>query len=168
MGSGRAADPLAARWSFPLLKRLTGGAAQGELAATAVNAPMVPAEVLRELQPYVSLAEGLGRAAVQLVSTGGFTDIHITYATPRGDDLDTRLLRAMVIKGILEQITTATVNLVNADVLARARGLRIIESTVPAAGKVRGGVVLCRWLPGWPLCSCDLACIGSLSKALSA
>ena len=109
---------------------------QGELAATAVNAPMVPAEVLRELQPFVSLAEGLGRAAVQLVSSGGFTDVHITYASPRGDDLDTRLLRAMVIKGILEQSTTATVNLVNADILAKTRGLRIIESTVPAAGKV--------------------------------
>lgn len=32
---------------------------QGELAATAVNAPMVPAEVLAELQPFVALAQGL-------------------------------------------------------------------------------------------------------------
>lgn len=29
--------------------------------------------------------------------------------SPRGDDLDTRLLRAMVVKGMLEQITTSTV-----------------------------------------------------------
>ena len=57
---------------------------QGELAATAVNAPMVPAEVLAELQPFVALALGLGRAAVQLVGSHGFTDVHITYATPRG------------------------------------------------------------------------------------
>ena len=71
---------------------------QGKLAATAVNAPMVPAEVLAELQPFVALAQGLGRAAVQLVAEKGFTDINITYASPRGDDLDTRLLRAMVIK----------------------------------------------------------------------
>ena len=70
------------------------------------------------------------------MGTGGFTDVTITYATPRGDDLDTRLLRAMVIKGILEQITTATVNLVNADLLARNRGLRILESKVPSAGTV--------------------------------
>ncbi len=54
----------------------------------------------------------------------------------RGDDLDTRLLRAMVIKGILEQITTSTVNLVNADLLAKTRGLRIIESTVPSEGRL--------------------------------
>ena len=53
------------------------------------------------------------------------------------DDLDTRLLRAMVIKGILEQITTSTVNLVNADLLAKNRGLRIRETFVFAEGKVR-------------------------------
>lgn len=57
--------------------------AQGELAATAVNAPMVPAEVLAELQPFVSLSQGLGTAAVQLVADSGFTDIKITYASPR-------------------------------------------------------------------------------------
>ena len=47
-----------------------------------------------------------------------------------------RLLRAMVIKGMLESTTTSTVNLVNADLLAKERGLRIIESTVPDNGKV--------------------------------
>ena len=56
---------------------------QGELAATAVNAPMVPAEVLAELQPFVSLSQGLGTAAVQLVRDTGFTDIKITYCSPR-------------------------------------------------------------------------------------
>ena len=56
---------------------------QGELAATAVNAPMVPAEVLAELQPFVSLSQGLGTAAVQLVANSGFTDVRITYASPR-------------------------------------------------------------------------------------
>lgn len=96
---------------------------------------MVPAEVLKELQPFVTLSEGLGRAAVQLVGEGGITDITIEYASPRGDDLDTRLLRAMVIKGVLEQVTTANVNLVNADLLAKTRGLSIIEVTVPAEGK---------------------------------
>lgn len=42
----------------------------------------------------------------------------------------------MVIKGILEQITTSTVNLVNADLLAKNRGLRIRETSVFAEGKV--------------------------------
>jgi ACT domain/D-3-phosphoglycerate dehydrogenase intervening domain len=54
--------------------------------------------------------------------------------SPRGDDLDTRLLRANVIKGILEQITTANVNMVNADLLSEQRGLRIKETTVRGDG----------------------------------
>lgn len=85
---------------------------------------MVPLEVLRELQPYITLAEGLGRAAVSLVKDKGFTDISITYSSPRGDDLDTRLLRANILKGVLEGTTLARVNLVNADLLAKNRGLK--------------------------------------------
>lgn len=59
----------------------------------------------------------------------------------------------MVIKGILESITTANVNLVNADLLAKTRGLRIIESTVPSTGKVK------------PLFSSPLAPLESKDKA---
>jgi D-3-phosphoglycerate dehydrogenase / 2-oxoglutarate reductase len=110
------------------------GALRGELTSSVVNAPMVAPEVLRELQPFTSLANGLGRAAVQLVSAAGFTDVYVTYHSPRGDDLDTRLLRAMVVKGILEATTTATVNIVNADLLAKNRGLRIVETVVPSEG----------------------------------
>jgi hypothetical protein len=55
-------------------------------------------------------------------------DVEITYRSSRGGDLDTRLLRANVIKGILEEITTANVNMVNADLLAEQRGLRITET----------------------------------------
>jgi hypothetical protein len=65
----------------------------------------------------------------------GFTDIAITYSSPRGDDLDSRLLRAMVIKGILENNTTANVNLVNADLLAKNRGIRISEVTIRSDGR---------------------------------
>lgn len=72
---------------------------------------------------------------MSLVSDQGFSDINICYSSPRGDDLDTRLLRAMVIKGILEENTTARVNLVNADLLAKNRGLRISEVTVTSNGR---------------------------------
>lgn len=109
------------------------GALNGELASTAVNAPMVPAEVLAELQPFVTLASGLGKSVVQLVSSG-ISQVEITYSTPRGDDLDTRLLRAMVIKGILETTTASAINLVNADLKAKTYGLVIAEKTVPSVG----------------------------------
>ncbi|VVA99236.1 unnamed protein product [Arabis nemorensis] len=112
------------------------GALNGELASTAVNAPMVPAEVLAELKPYVVLAEQLGRLAVQLVAGGsGVKNMKVTYASARAtDDLDTRLLRAMITKGIIEPISDVYVNLVNADYTAKQRGLRISEERVALDG----------------------------------
>ncbi|KAI8549977.1 hypothetical protein RHMOL_Rhmol06G0067600 [Rhododendron molle] len=112
------------------------GALKGELAATAVNAPMVPAEVLAELAPFVLLAEKLGRLAVQLVAGGGgVQSVRITYASARGpDDLDTRLLRAMITKGLIEPISSVFVNLVNADFTAKQRGLKIAEERIVLDG----------------------------------
>ncbi|KAA8537795.1 hypothetical protein F0562_027625 [Nyssa sinensis] len=112
------------------------GALKGELAATAVNAPMVPAEVLSELAPFVVLAEKLGRLAVQLVAGGsGVQSVKVTYASARGpDDLDTRLLRAMITKGLIEPISSVFVNLVNADFTAKQRGLRITDERIVLDG----------------------------------
>jgi len=114
------------------------GALAGELSATAVNAPMVPAEVITELAPYVSLAERLGRLAVQLVSgAAGVKQGKVVYRSARAaDDLDTRLLRAMIIKGLIEPVSDAFINLVNADYVAKQRGLRISEERQPADGAV--------------------------------
>lgn len=108
------------------------GALRGELSATAVNAPMVPAEVLSELAPYVLLAEKLGRLAVQLVTGGkGVKSVKVVYGSARDpDDLDTRLLRAMITKGIIEPISNSFINLVNADFTAKQKGLRISEERV--------------------------------------
>ncbi|XP_072995172.1 D-3-phosphoglycerate dehydrogenase 1, chloroplastic-like [Typha latifolia] len=112
------------------------GALKGELAATAVNAPMVPAEVLSELKPYVVLAEKLGRLAVQLVAGGsGIKGVKVVYTSSRGsDDLDTRILRAMITKGIIEPISSVFINIVNADYTAKQRGLRIIEESISHDG----------------------------------
>ncbi|XP_043711894.1 D-3-phosphoglycerate dehydrogenase 1, chloroplastic-like [Telopea speciosissima] len=108
------------------------GALKGELAATAVNAPMVPAEVLSELAPFIVLAEKLSRLAVQLVAGGsGVKTVKVTYASARApDDLDTRVLRAMITKGLIEPISDVFVNLVNADFTAKQRGLRITEERI--------------------------------------
>ena len=91
------------------------GALKGELSATAVNAPMVSPEALSELAPYVALTEKLGRIAVQLVSGSGhqgIKDVKATYTSGRSDDLDTRLLRAMIVKGLVEPVSDTIVNIV--------------------------------------------------------
>lgn len=78
------------------------------------------------------LAEKLGRLAVQLVSGGsGIKSVKVLYKSARDpDDLDTRLLRAMITKGIIEPISASYVNLVNADFVAKQKGLRISEEKV--------------------------------------
>lgn len=78
------------------------------------------------------LAEKLGRLAVQLVTGGsGIQSIKIVYKTARDpDNLDTRLLRAMVTKGIIEPISNTIINLVNADFTAKQKGLRISEERI--------------------------------------
>nr|CAB3468616.1 unnamed protein product [Digitaria exilis] len=74
----------------------------------------------------------LGRLVVQLVSGGsGVKVVKVVYSSTRDpDDLDTRILRAMVTKGIVEPISSAFVNIVNADYVAKQRGLQIIEERI--------------------------------------
>ncbi|KAK7401876.1 hypothetical protein VNO78_13708 [Psophocarpus tetragonolobus] len=109
------------------------GALKGQLSATALNAPAVPPQVVSELAPYVVLAEKLGRVAVQLVSGGGsgIKAVKVVYRSGRSrDDLDTRLVRAMIIKGIIEPISNSVINLVNADFTAKGKGIHISEERV--------------------------------------
>ncbi|CAI0445729.1 unnamed protein product [Linum tenue] len=89
-----------------------------------------------KLKPYVILAEKLGRLAVQLVTGGsGVKSVKVTYASARApDDLDTRVLRAMITKGIIEPISSVFVNLVNADFTAKQRGVRITEERIVLDG----------------------------------
>lgn len=89
-------------------------------------------QVLTELKPFVELAEKLGRLAVQLVAGGsGVKDVKVTYASARApDDLDTRVLRSMITKGLIEPVSSVFVNLVNADFSAKQRGLRITEERI--------------------------------------
>lgn len=93
-------------------------------------------QVLTELKAYVVLAEKLGRLAVQLATGGsGVKSVKVTYASARApDDLDTRLLRAMITKGLIEPISSVFINLVNADYTAKQRGLRIAEERVVLDG----------------------------------
>lgn len=91
----------------------------------AVNAPSVPLEVLRTLQPWLAMGEKLGRLASQLVE-GRLAEIHLGY---RGEiaSLDCIPLTVAAVKGILDPIHDS-VNMVNAMAIARGRGVRVVES----------------------------------------
>jgi D-3-phosphoglycerate dehydrogenase / 2-oxoglutarate reductase len=106
---------------------LHGGAARA-----AVNAPLILPETLRQLQPWMALVEKLGRLYTQLHPG----PLHRAELTIEGElaQYDTRPLIAALVKGLLESVSEAHVNLVNAPVLARDWGLEITEtrSTAPS------------------------------------
>ncbi|MBP2670464.1 MAG: serA [candidate division NC10 bacterium] len=91
----------------------------------AVNAPSVPLETLRKLQPYLALGEKLGRLASQL-SEGRLAEIRLSF---QGDiaALDCAPLTAATVQGVLAPMHDH-VNMVNALPIAKTRGVRILES----------------------------------------
>ncbi|MBI2765478.1 MAG: phosphoglycerate dehydrogenase [Chloroflexi bacterium] len=97
----------------------------GRPARYAVNAPMLAPEVLKVIQPYMATAEILGSAATQLV-TGQLASIEIDYYGEIAEQ-DVTPLRASVIRGLLRPISEETVNMVNASLVAQARGWQITE-----------------------------------------
>lgn len=98
---------------------------QKGIVRNAVNAPSVPLEVLRTLQPYLTLGEKLGRLASQL-SEGRLAEIRLEY---RGEiaSLNCIPLTVATVKGILDPIHDR-VNMVNAMPIAKGRGVRVVEN----------------------------------------
>jgi D-3-phosphoglycerate dehydrogenase / 2-oxoglutarate reductase len=105
---------------------------RGGFPRAAVNAPLILPETLKILQPYMDLLEKMGRLYTQL-QPGPINKIELSY---NGEiaSYDLRPLQAALIKGLLESISDAHVNLINAQVLAKTWGLEITEqkSTTPA------------------------------------
>lgn len=91
----------------------------------AVNAPILPPRDLELLIPYIDLAERMGRFMTQLDSHG-VSEVEITaHGTLAGFDLD--YVKAAFIKGLLSGVTEERVNLVNANLMAERRGMRLTE-----------------------------------------
>ena len=103
----------------------------GEPARNTVNAPFVAPEVHAVLAPYIPVATVVGKLLTHLAD-GQFIGITISYEGEIAEH-DTRSLQAAVLAGLMGPITTGQVNLINAPVLARERGLNITEQSNTAA-----------------------------------
>jgi len=101
----------------------------GNFPRAAVNAPLILPETLQVLQPYMCLVEQM----YTQLQPGPLNKIEFSCS---GDiaTYDLRPLQAALIKGLLESISDAHVNMINAPLLAKQWGLEIIEqkSTTPA------------------------------------
>jgi D-3-phosphoglycerate dehydrogenase len=92
----------------------------------AVNVPSVSSELLKMLQPYLTLAEKLGSLQVQMVAAVP-KEVAIEYSG-EVTQYDTSPLTLAVLKGLLSPIMESGVNYVNAPVVARERGIKVVES----------------------------------------
>jgi D-3-phosphoglycerate dehydrogenase len=92
----------------------------------AVNMPSVSPELLNSLRPYLTLGEKLGSLQVQLLSKLP-KEVQIEYAG-EVTQYDVAPLTLAVLKGILTPVMESSVNYVNAPLIARERGIKIVES----------------------------------------
>lgn len=91
----------------------------------AVNAPQITAETLSVLAPFIPVASNIGSLASQLME-GQMDTISIKYSGEIAN-YDTSAIKAAVIGGLLERISEERVTLVNANIIAARRGLKVIE-----------------------------------------
>ena len=97
----------------------------------AVNAPAIAADVAPRLRPYVELAGRLGSLARQLAESP-IERISLTYAGEIAGS-DCTPLRSAALAAFLESVTDQRVNAVNADLVARERGLSVRETKTDAS-----------------------------------
>jgi D-3-phosphoglycerate dehydrogenase len=82
--------------------------------------------MLAILQPYLVLGEKLGSFLAQVI-TGAPLEVHVEYS---GEvvDYDVAPATAAVLRGLLSPVLETPVNYVNAPLIARERGIRVVES----------------------------------------
>ncbi|MBI4498583.1 MAG: phosphoglycerate dehydrogenase [Chloroflexi bacterium] len=102
---------------------------QGQAARYAVNAPLIPAESMSFIAPFVQVCQTLGLLARQLV-TGQPKALQVRYEGEIAH-YDTTPLKAAILGGMLEAITEERITVVNAHLVAQSRGLVVREHKGP-------------------------------------
>ncbi len=97
----------------------------------AVNVPSVSANLLERVKPYLTLGERLGSFQAQIIE-GPINQVTIEF---RGEvaAYDTKPMTVSVLKGLLTPALKDMVNFVNAPILARERGIQVMESKTDTA-----------------------------------
>jgi len=101
---------------------------KSETVINAVNVPAVSGDLLEKLNPYLTLADRMGCLLTQL-SQGPIKEVLIEYAGDF-DDLDLSPVTTAVLKGLMTPMIKDDVNFVNAQVLAKERGIKVTEAKI--------------------------------------
>lgn len=102
-------------------------ALKGELVANAVNLPTLKYKELKSIQVYLELGEIMGKLYYQL-EKGAIERVEIVYSGEVAKH-ETSAITLGVLKGIFQPILNGRINYVNAGIIAKNRGVSVIEST---------------------------------------
>ncbi|MDD1673019.1 MAG: phosphoglycerate dehydrogenase [Methanomicrobiales archaeon] len=101
---------------------------QGEQAKYAVNAPTIPSELQDRIEPFATLSEKMGRFLIQLLE-GRLESVDLVYGGEIGQfSGNTRIITRHVLKGMMDPILQTPANIINAEYIARERGITIRET----------------------------------------
>ena len=122
---GASTDEAQINVAIAIAEQIVNFLTKGEI-KNAVNFPSISAELLTVIQPYLNLAEKLGKFEAQMVK-GGVKEVHVEYS---GEILNYNVapITLSLLKGLLTPILNENVNYINAPVIARDRGIRVVES----------------------------------------
>ncbi len=98
----------------------------------AVNVPSVSGEILKQLKPFIHLAEKMGQMQAQ-ITKGGVKELIIEF-NGNFPDVDLKPVKISAIKGLLDSFVKHEVNFVNAISLANEMGIKISETTSKDSG----------------------------------
>ena len=93
----------------------------------AINMPIVDGRVVKEIRPYLGMAERLGSLQTQL-APDAVTKVEVAI---EGEMIDTHIkpITVAILKGLLEPVPTGSVNYVNAPHVAMERGIVVAQTT---------------------------------------
>lgn len=97
----------------------------GRPARYAVNAPLIPSSHMEFITPFIELVETLGRFLTQFAPMQvQALEMHVYGPLA---EYDTTILQAAALRGLLAGVVEERVNIVNADLIARRRGIILSE-----------------------------------------
>jgi D-3-phosphoglycerate dehydrogenase len=122
---GASTDEAQVNVAIAVAEQMAAYLTTGEI-SNAVNFPSVSAELLNVIEPYIDLAEKLGKFHAQLAQ-GGIQEVKIEYS---GKILGYNVapLTIALLKGLLTPSLGENVNYINAPILAKERGIGVIEA----------------------------------------
>ena len=90
----------------------------------AINIPIVDSKLIKKMGPFYKLSENLGSMVAQIADS----PIKNVDVKCFGEAKDSKSIALLFIKGLLSHVTDNRINMVNADIIAKERGISFTHS----------------------------------------